>query len=347
MSAVLITILNGTKILDSGTGVVVRRHGGKCYVLTCAHNLRALSSRIATTGDNPVRIMVNGHEAKDNGDAALARRDLAVLTVDGEIAEETPLTHSKSTAGLVQCRGYTRFFQDQFEHRAVDGRIQRLINTVMPDGTATQYIEIEPKSGTFEKGLSGAPVFRDEKLVGIARMLSDRSGPEKESQKVVGYAIRLSPEVIKLVQEKVPANSGVAKKNDDRPPVPKAPAADSLANDDIQKNRWGGKSENFGRRLAVERIREFSRYFMFDAVLLSTDNSRLVGPFIFHLHDTFAKPVIWIRRTDGLRAALEEIEASGTFTLGVQFKDEKGIWRSLELDLAEIDDGKLARRYDS
>ena len=69
------------------------------------------------------------------------------------------------------------------------------------------------------------------------------------------------------------------------------------------------------------------------------------GPFVFHLHDTYAKSVIWIRKTHGQRAVLEEIYATGTFTFGVQFKDGEGTWRSLEFDLGEYETGRLKRKY--
>lgn len=349
MTAVLITILNGAKVLDSGSGVVLRQHKGKTYVLTCAHNLRALSSTVSPTTTSPVRVLVNGKEAKDTADAELARRDLAVLTVDGYIGPEAMLKTPGKVTGEVKCRGFARFFQDQFAIRIVEGKVQATVDTVMPDGTATEYLQIKPgaNSASFEKGLSGAPVYQADLLVGIARILapSEHAGDGNKAKKPMGYAIRLSPAVTQLVQEKLPELLNSAANNPDRPPEPPQPKPQSLENDDLQKNRWGGKSEAFGRRLLIENVRQFARYFMFDAVVVSTDGSPLVGPFVYHLHNTFAKPVIWIRRTDGVRAALEQIEASGTFTIGVQLKDKTGVWRSLEKDLAKYDGGRL-KRYD-
>ena len=72
---------------------------------------------------------------------------------------------------------------------------------------------------------------------------------------------------------------------------------------------------------------------------------RLEGPFIFHLHDTYPRSVIWIRKPRGTKAILEEIYAEGTYTFGVQFRDDSGVWRSLEYDLANYEDGVLTR-YD-
>ena len=62
MSAVLITVVNGTKVLDSGTGIVLCQvlNESKTYVLTCAHNIRAIGRRVVDSQDNPVRIVVNG-----------------------------------------------------------------------------------------------------------------------------------------------------------------------------------------------------------------------------------------------------------------------------------------------
>jgi hypothetical protein len=64
------------------------------------------------------------------------------------------------------------------------------------------------------------------------------------------------------------------------------------------------------------------------------------------LHDTFSKSVIWIRKARGSKAVLEEITAGGTFTFGVQFKDDNHTWRSLEYDLAEYENGVL-EEYDA
>ena len=80
--------------------------------------------------------------------------------------------------------------------------------------------------------------------------------------------------------------------------------------------------------------------------LQATDGKPLIPPFVFHIHDSFPKSVIWIRKTDGAKAVLEEIEASGTFTIGVQFRDELGVWRSLEYDLLDYEDKRL-KKYDT
>lgn len=348
MGAVLITVMNGAKVLDSGTGVVLGhdRQEEMTFVLTCAHTIRAIGRRLVSSSDNPVKILVNGIVANDSDDGELARLDLAVLTVPTIIGSPSLLKESKS-AESVRCEGFTHFFKDQFCLQKINGSIQRTFDTVMSDGTPMSYLAIKPSvaSNSFAKGLSGAPVYdRKNNVIGIARILDGNNG-----EGVLGYAIRFSPYVISLVQEKVNINnidSASLKCDPDRPPKPAPPLHESLRKDDIQKNRWGGIDSGFGRRLTIEVLREYKRYFEFNAVVEATDDKPLVGPFVFHLHDTFTKSVIWIRKTNGSRAVLEEIQANGTFTFGVQFKDGQGVWRSLEYDLGRYKSGALKKKYD-
>jgi len=55
--------------------------------------------------------------------------------------------------------------------------------------------------------------------------------------------------------------------------------------------------------------------------------------------------VIWIRKVRETKAALQEVRATGTFTFGVQFKDDTHAWRSLEYDLTKYRGGVL-KDYD-
>lgn len=83
------------------------------------------------------------------------------------------------------------------------------------------------------------------------------------------------------------------------------------------------------------------------AVLESTDGNQLRAPVFFHLHDSYKPNKIRISkmRYDGMQAILGKIDSEGTFTLGVQFKDSNGAWRSLEYDLCFYDKGSL-KKYD-
>jgi hypothetical protein len=346
MSAVLITVLNGSKVLDAGTGIVLGQapNDSKTYVLTCAHTLRAIGRRVVDKKDNPVRIVVNGTEAVDVGDVALARFDLSVLIVNGMLGKPSRLKIPSASAARVSCEGFINFFQHQYARSQVKGMVEKRIETLMPDGAALTYLEIRPKRSAtrFAKGLSGAPVYDAKKnVIGVARILD-----ESTERVPLGYAIQISQDVLTLLEEIVPCDLQGAPSNLDRPPPPPTPLPESVRDDDIQRGRWGGTNTRFGRTLTIENLHEYRSYFLFDAVLEADDGKPLVGPFVFHLHDTFARSVIWIRKTQGRRAALEEIYATGTFTFGVQFKDGNGTWQSLEFDLATYDRGRLKKKYD-
>jgi hypothetical protein len=118
------------------------------------------------------------------------------------------------------------------------------------------------------------------------------------------------------------------------PPEP-GPILNSL---DPQMGRWGGLSERNGRKLTAVLDEVRAKYFYFNLIVSSVDDSELQGPVIFHLNDTFARSVIRIRKIqDGKHAFLEEVDTERTFTVGVQVKDHSGSWISLELDLAVLE----------
>lgn len=122
-------------------------------------------------------------------------------------------------------------------------------------------------------------------------------------------------------------------KTDSPPPPP--PVVDEK---DAQKGRWGGAATRDGRRLTarVTAVRKSS--FNFDLTVESEDGSLLRGPVVFHLHPTFTRSVIAIRRIrEGRFATLYDINAYGAFTVGVQVRDGSGRWTSLELDLVEVE----------
>jgi len=136
----------------------------------------------------------------------------------------------------------------------------------------------------------------------------------------------------------------IPEESSDKPPRAPLPHPKSLENDDIQKNRWGGKSRGHGCRLSIVNLHGMKHTFVFDA-LLTAEDKFLKPPFIFHLHDSFARSRIRITRTDGIYAVCAEIEANGVFTIGGQFKDRFGVWQSLEYDLAKFAGGQLKEDY--
>ena len=76
---------------------------------------------------------------------------------------------------------------------------------------------------------------------------------------------------------------------------------------------------------------------MFDAVVESVDGSPLQSPIVFHLHDSFARSAITIRKIrEGRRAVLYEVNAYGAFTIGAQVRTARGDWTSLEYNLVDL-----------
>jgi WD40 repeat protein len=108
---------------------------------------------------------------------------------------------------------------------------------------------------------------------------------------------------------------------------------------DTQKGRWGGHVSRDGRSIQITLWESHTTRsaFYFDARVLSVDGSALEGPVLFHLHHSYPKSVIWIRKIrEGTCAILENVSATGVYTIGVQVRRADGEWTSLELDLATV-----------
>lgn len=107
--------------------------------------------------------------------------------------------------------------------------------------------------------------------------------------------------------------------------------------DDPQKERWGGLSSSGGRSVDAVLQNVERNTFYFNLIVESTDASVLEGPIKFHLHDSFPRSVITIKRiVDGRRATLSDVISYGVFAVGVQVRNASGQWISLELDLATL-----------
>jgi hypothetical protein len=127
---------------------------------------------------------------------------------------------------------------------------------------------------------------------------------------------------------------------------PEAPprAGPVLHKEDCQKGRWGGRDERDGRRLEAVLGDVDKNDFDVTLIVRSTDDSLLEGPVVFHLHDTYPRQRIWIRKIrDDTWASLEEVNAYEVFTVGAQVKTRSGRWTALELDLATLP--KLPGRF--
>ena len=119
----------------------------------------------------------------------------------------------------------------------------------------------------------------------------------------------------------------------DKPPEP----GPITVHGDLQMGRWGGSPDRDGRRLSAVLGEVRQNLFFVDLMVESTDGSPLDGPVLFHLHDTYPRHIIHIRRIrDGKRAILEEVSATGIYTVGAQVRAGDRRWTSLELDLATL-----------
>ena len=105
--------------------------------------------------------------------------------------------------------------------------------------------------------------------------------------------------------------------------------------EDPQRGRWGGSSAHDGRQVRVAINSVEREMFFFSVIVESTDWTPLVAPIIFHLHDSYPRSVITIRRVENQQAVLREWNSFGVFSIGVQVKDATGQWISLEIDLAK------------
>jgi len=102
--------------------------------------------------------------------------------------------------------------------------------------------------------------------------------------------------------------------------------------DDIQKSRWGGRHTADGRRLTADVTKHGPEDYGLALRVSSTDGSELHGPVRFHLHDTFPRSPITIRKCDP-DAVLEELSVWGAFTVGAEVPRLDGKRTVLELDL--------------
>lgn len=361
----LISIVSRDRLLDAGSGVVLSHSQNdlECstYVLTCAHNIRA--HRPNLNGENKSNVLVNGIPSNFIQDDKLASYDLAILTVPSKIGASVKWSAAPLKKGKILSKGFVKFYKSAYKHHSIETSAWNEFRVTTALGANIEYLTLRGKlKEWFEKGMSGGPVFdSDMRLIAIARIFDD---VEKDGNKQniraerSAYAIRLTSSIGSLInqvcgfevlsKERGAGNiqpdlrGGSLNSENDYPPKPPVPKEESIRADDLQKHRWGGKATKWPYELRIERVIEYSRYFVFDAVVTSAEGD-LKGPFIFHLHDSYKPKVVWVRKTDGRQAMLSEIGSNGIYTIGVQFRVSNGRWLELEYDLAQFDAGRLKR----
>ncbi|MEO8111050.1 MAG: hypothetical protein ABI594_13490 [Ginsengibacter sp.] len=104
--------------------------------------------------------------------------------------------------------------------------------------------------------------------------------------------------------------------------------------DDLQKGRWGGKSENNGKKINA-KVTKNSWQNLFDLVITiyNIDNTPLIIPVAIFVHDSYNLPdnVVYVAPDKNKGVAELSILAYEAFTIGALFADGT----ELELDLNE------------
>jgi hypothetical protein len=140
MNAVLVTVVNGQKIVDSGSGIVLGIVSDalsstvSTWILTCAHTLRAVRTQNAT---NPIKIKVNGVNAAEIQDELLAKYDLVVLNVEGKVGDACKLGFG-SPRPRVECNGFTGFHLEHFWQREVSGKVSDRVPALLADANSVK-----------------------------------------------------------------------------------------------------------------------------------------------------------------------------------------------------------------
>ena len=106
---------------------------------------------------------------------------------------------------------------------------------------------------------------------------------------------------------------------------------------DPHKGRWGRQAERNGRRLYATLTDVSRNGFAVDLTVESTDGTPLRPRVSFHLHPSFPRSVITIRKIrEGRMATIFDVRAYGAFTLGAEVLDGQGNWIKLEYDLVDL-----------
>ena len=89
-----------------------------------------------------------------------------------------------------------------------------------------------------------------------------------------------------------------------------------------------------GRRLTAYVVKRGKDSYEVALHVSSTDGAPLQGPVRFHLHDSYPRSLITIKKYD-TDAILDEITATEAFTVGVEVLQRNGLRTALELDLED------------
>src|ERR1700723_1389300 len=146
-SAVLVLLKNGDQVLDSGTGIVLchDRQGDTTFILTCAHNIRALGRRFDSGVKNTAKIFVNGHEASTIDDKRLQGYDLVVLKIPLIPQQSAQLNSLPEVPATVSCGGFIPLIHQEYAHETVSGDAKRVVQTLTAEGLSISYLKVQSR----------------------------------------------------------------------------------------------------------------------------------------------------------------------------------------------------------
>lgn len=323
--AVLLTAA-ATRGNGYGTGFCIDSSPQGAVVVTASHVVRDIDAE----GGG---LYINGHKASLLASGDGQGLDLAVLNVPGlqlsplELANELPTALSRFI-GVA----YQHLAQDQYVSVRMQGEVieTQLIREKTSQVSGTLLALRVTEGSVFTRGNSGAPICNPQgRVIGVLAYASKDGN--------IGYAYATTTLRSFLSGSPTTARTlGTERTAGPRPLPPELPDKDK---DDTQKNRFGGSTTD-GTAVLTAVIKEVygRKLFIFDAMVNpASDSTQLLPPAKFYLHDTFPRSPISIKKPNALGGfTLEDIHASGAFTLGCIVFASDGHWHTVEFDLMNL-----------
>jgi hypothetical protein len=334
-SVVLLSNMNRS---TCGTGFVVGRVGDTAYVYTCNHVVADLGG--------PEQVWVGHRQAKVAYSGRSDGIDLAVLQVNGLAGAHTlPLaeTVEPKSGSRFSLWGYSQLESnsDKYIRQLVTGKLGSSLTMqaqTAEHAVAAWELRIDPKSLPLLGGYSGAPVHIDG--TGVVAIASHKFDDGKRGLAISARA--LQPLWAAQPLWELPTTPSV-KEPEEIAEWPETPP-EGPNPDDPQKGRWGGSPEAGGLQLSAVLTAVRKSLFYVDLVVSSTDGKPLGGPVRFHLHPSYPRSIITIRKVrPNNTLVLEEVSAYEAYTLGAEVRRPDSSVVPLELDLTTL--RYLPRRF--
>jgi len=310
---------------DCGSGFVISRDDEAAYVATCNHVLEELRSDQQT-------LTVNGLVAEEYASGAGQGIDLAIVRVKGLDVAPAPIGGKRSKSGSpVGSHGFYHLHGNHYLRSTCSGKVgsTSTMRSQLDRASAVESIEIRlDKNHEIRVGNSGSPIIevKSGEVIGV---LAFRSADGR-----IGYALGVS-----ALRQIAPGLLGLGPTASERTGPPPLPPVTHPR--DPQRGRFGGRRSDGFVTLEAEDVESFGEsHFRFDATVRPERKGvSLVGPARFHLHDSFPRSIVSVRKVDSRgRLTLRDISSYGVFVVGCQVRDAAGSWHAVEIDLDELSD---------